>query len=381
MPEGTRQEEARTATRSRPAGAHRDTSIQTLRGLAVVLLVAGHVYGLDSAVGLRIAGDTVGRHLTESLEYFRMPLFTVISGYVYALRPVRARGVPPFLAAKTRRLLLPLLPLTAIIGGLQILAGSESSFTPSVGDVLRGYVFGYSHLWFLQAIFLVFALVAVLDALGRLDTVRGWSIAWAAGVLAYVVIPVPPDYDVFSIGGALRLFPFFLLGYALVRHRDRVLTRPVVVALVVVLVVGHGVQQALMLNGVTVGLQSSGADVEFSGLPLRAFAVVVGTAGITCLFLVRHLITVPLLAWVGTYAFTIYLLHTIAAAGSRLLLGAAGVDSVAVLFPIGVVVAIALPVVFEKTFGRINAVRVVLLGEKPLRRPSPAAADESPALR
>ncbi len=352
-------------------GARRDASIQSLRGLAVVLLVAGHVYGLGPAVGMQVSGDTVGRYLTESLEYLRMPLFTVISGYVYAFRPVRTNGVGRFLSAKSRRLLLPLLPLTAIVGGLQILAGSATNTSPSASFVLRGYVFGYSHLWFLQAIFLVLAVVALLDARGLLDTMRGWLTTCALGVVGYVAIAVPHAYDVFSIGGALRLFPFFLLGYGLVRHREALASRPVMIGLLVVFVVGYGAQQALMLGGVPTGLQATGADVDPAGAPLRALAVVVGIAGIACLFRIRHRVTVPGLAWVGEYAFPIYLLHTIAAAGSRLVLDTTGVQSVPVVFTAGLLAALLLPVAFERIFGRINLIRVVLLGEKPLDRRPP----------
>ncbi|WP_346621257.1 acyltransferase [Blastococcus montanus] len=349
----------------------RDASIETLRGLAVLMLVGAHVYGLDAGTGMAVSGDTVGRYINDSLEYIRMPLFTVISGYVYAMRPVPGwPAVPTFLKAKTRRLLLPLIPLIALIGLLQMVGGGASNAAPSVSDIARGYLYGYSHLWFLEALFLVMTVVAVLDATQRLESLRGWGATLAAGVVVYVLVEVPSAIDFFRLSGALLLFPFFILGYGLARHRDALTPRPVVAVLVAAFLLGATAQQVMLANGM---------DTSPSTIPLRALAVVVGLGGTASLFYVRRLLVNRPMAWIGAYAFTIYLLHTIAAAGSRFLLDAGGVDSRVAVFSTGMVAAILLPIAFERLFGRYNPIRVVLLGEKPLpRRGGPTTADNAP---
>ena len=63
----------------------KDLRIETMRGLALFLMVAGHVIGSSSDLGMKVPDDSVLRYLYESLVYIRMPLFTAISGYVYAL--------------------------------------------------------------------------------------------------------------------------------------------------------------------------------------------------------------------------------------------------------------------------------------------------------
>ena len=340
----------------------KDLSIQGLRGVAVLLLVAGHVYGLGPAEGLRQPEDTFGHYLTDSVEPLRMPLFTIISGYVYALRPVRSTsGLPGLVRGKARRLLLPLLLLTAVVGGLQILSGRGGG-SLTVGDVAAGYLYGFSHLWFLYAIFWVFLVAGLLDATGRLARVRPWALAWGAGALAYVVVLLPHRYDFFSINGALRLFPFFLLGYALRQHADLFTGRRVVAAAVAVFVLSGAVEQYVILT-----------DADLPGAVRRALGLVVGTAGLVVLFRVRQVFRSRLLAWVGTYAFTVYLLHTTANAGVKTVLRAVGVDSVPVLFVTGFAAAILLPVLFHVTAGRYDLVRTFVLGEKPL-----PAAPEAP---
>ena len=86
----------------------KDQSIETLRGLAIILMVAGHVIGNTSAHGMRVEDDSVFRHIYFSLKFLRMPLFTVISGYVYALRPLNTTMIGRFIKGKARRILVPM---------------------------------------------------------------------------------------------------------------------------------------------------------------------------------------------------------------------------------------------------------------------------------
>src|SRR5688572_16946795 len=86
----------------------RQSHVDTLRGLAVLLMVAGHVIGDLPTTGLRVADDSTLRHFYVSLQFLRMPLFAVITGYVYAYRPLEPDKAGRFLANKLRRLLIPL---------------------------------------------------------------------------------------------------------------------------------------------------------------------------------------------------------------------------------------------------------------------------------
>ena len=334
----------------------------------MLLLVAGHVYGLNPDTGLRQPSGTLGHYLTDSFEPLRMPLFTVISGFVYALRPVGSTAdLPRLVRGKARRLLVPLVPLTALVGGLQLVAGLGNGGL-TVADVARGYLYGYSSLWFLYAIFIVFVVVGVLDARGLLASPRTWSLAWLASALTYVLVLLPSRFDVFSTNGALRLLPFFLLGLALRRHASVLQSRRATQVALAVLVPSLAVAQYVVITDAAVPRTGS-----------RALDVVVGTAGLVCLFRVRSAFRWRLLAWIGTYAFTIYLLHTVAAAGARFALDAVGVASVAVSFAVAGAAAITLPVLFHVTAGRIGIVRTVVLGERPRARVAPTPMTSGPA--
>ncbi|MBW2464545.1 MAG: acyltransferase, partial [Deltaproteobacteria bacterium] len=95
----------------------KDASIETLRGIAILMMVAGHVIGHDVHAGMRVADDSTWRYVYSSFEYVRLPLFTCISGFVYALHPVTAQNFRAFLVGKAHRVLLPLF----FVGTLQFL--------------------------------------------------------------------------------------------------------------------------------------------------------------------------------------------------------------------------------------------------------------------
>ena len=83
-----------------PVRPAKDPNIETLRGLAILLVVAGHVIGIDATGGMKVADDSLWRYLYASLQYVRMPLFTAISGWVYALHPVAAHEAGTFMFKK-----------------------------------------------------------------------------------------------------------------------------------------------------------------------------------------------------------------------------------------------------------------------------------------
>lgn len=62
--------------------------IETLRGIAIFLVVAGHVIGSTPIGGMKIDFPSIWRFLYLWIDYLQMPLFTIIAGWVYALRPV-----------------------------------------------------------------------------------------------------------------------------------------------------------------------------------------------------------------------------------------------------------------------------------------------------
>lgn len=65
----------------------KNLSIETLRGIAILLVVIGHVIGSAPDGGMKIDFPHPLRYFYVWIDYIQMPLFTAIAGWVYALKP------------------------------------------------------------------------------------------------------------------------------------------------------------------------------------------------------------------------------------------------------------------------------------------------------
>lgn len=324
----------------------KDPSVETLRGLAVLLMVVGHVIGNSADRGLRVEDDSAYRWAYYSLQDVRMPLFTVISGFVYALRPVRFATAGRFLRGKARRLLLPLLTVATLQFVFHHVAGANH--VDRWSDIWKVFVYGFDQFWFLQALFPVFLTVVLLDGFDLMATELSWLACVAAAGVAGRFLPKP---DLFSLWGSLYLLPYFLLGCGLQRFPAFLTRRPVLIVLAALLAAGLAIQQAEWFGDL-------GIDLDQTGW----LALCIGLAGTALLFRVRQ--PVPCLATLGAYSFSIYLFHVFGTAGSRVVLSRLGVHHRPALMLAGLAAGVFLPIAAEQALRQSRVLRTAFLGEK-----------------
>ncbi|WP_164983978.1 acyltransferase family protein [Cellulomonas endophytica] len=348
-----------------------DLGIQGLRAVAIVLMVSGHIIGAPDT-GLRLPEGSGWRVANMWLESVRMPLFAALSGFVYAMRPpVPASGLPGLVRGKARRLLVPLV----VVGTLFWLTQTLVPGTNSGGStpLWRVYLFPYEHFWFLLSLFVIFLAVGVLDAAGLLRTTRALGVAVAVAAVLAVVTSAHGWWNLLSLDGALNLLPFFLLGVLLCRHGSGPMTRrgPLAAAAVATAAL-LGVQTWLRLP-----------DPEAEGLGLDALGVVVGVLAVVTLVAVRPVLgRSRLLVWVGPFVFGIYLFHSFATAGTRIVLGRLGFgEAIPLVFALSLLAGIVFPILLRVTVGRVGWLSWALFGERPYRsrRERAAARAVAPA--
>lgn len=334
-------------------GRRQDLSIQSLRGIAVILMVAGHVIGATADHGLLVGDHSLWRYCYQALADIRMPLFTLISGYVYAMVPVtRWQHYPQLVKGKSRRLLLPLITVGALYYVLERAIPGTNSDTSDM-PFWRVYVFGFEHLWFLQSIFLIFLVVGILDSCGVLASRAHWAAITAVSGVVFIVVHVPTTVDVFTISGALRLLPFFLLGYGLRRHPLLELRGVPAVAAIVAFAGVFAIRLITIL-----GLYHP------DGYADRAIAISVGIMGVVLIYSARNALEARWLAWIGGFSFGIYLLHVLANAAARELLEQMGLHRVWALFAFGLLIGIVGPIAFQRLFRHVSFVQTFVLGER-----------------
>ncbi len=324
--------------------------VETLRGLACVLLVAFHVIGSHASSGLRVDEHSLYRQFANLLTHLRMPLFTFLSGFVYAYRPALQGHAGAFAARKLARLLLPLICVSTLYF-LLTLAVSEATGKMPLQQMWRIYVFPYVHFWFLQAILLVFCAVLVLESLQLLANLWRYLAVLALAMALHLYVRLEnAENAMFSAVQAIYLAPFFLLGLGANRFRASLLQPPVI-----------WLSVACFLGAMTVysiAVATHGHIAE----PGTAIGLLIGVSGtLTLIYFFPHLKALELL---GAYSFTIYLFHPFFVASTRAILKFAQVTSTELGFVIGLAAGVLGPPLLEAALRSMPASRRLLLGQR-----------------
>jgi len=332
--------------------------VQTLRGIACILLVAFHTIGSAALTGMKVDDDSGYRLFANLFTYLRMPLFTFLSGFVYAYRPVQPGAVGAFARRKFVRLVLPLLCVSTLYYAATEVNQENAVWQIPLDQVWRIYVFNYVHYWFLQAIILIFAVVALLDRFKLLSTPGRYAVVFVAFLAIHLTIPMDRDDTVpFSALDALYLAPYFLLGLGANRF-GAILMRPLVSwTCVVVALVAMVLYLATLLQGET---------PSHDGVPLELLVGVTGTLALIALCPVSR----PL-ERIGAYSFSVYLFHPFFVAAARAVVKPIGVTGI--LFTVCVIAGVVGPMVLERVLGNVPVLKTLLFGRR-TRTPSPQPA-------
>lgn len=326
--------------------------IQTLRGLACVMLVLYHVIGTDPWHGLRVTDGPV-RWFNDGLAYLRMPLFTVLSGLVYGMRPfLTGDDSSRFLIGKVRRLLLPMLVVGTIFALLQAVNPGSNE---SVPNWLLLHIEPVAHFWYLEALLWVFLLVWALERNDCLRRARDYLLVFVASVALYLTVPGP---RLLAIQGAIYLLPYFLSGLAVTRFGLwSKLRHP-------------GLLAALLLLACLAAWQI-GLPAFYPNRRAAWFLL----AGLSLCGLCLSLrIEWPWLARLGSASYSIYLFHVFFTASSRIALDASGLGMTPVQISIGLLCGLTGPLLVDRYASRSPWLALLLLGKSLRKRPSRVAA-------
>ncbi|RON57412.1 acyltransferase family protein [Pseudomonas frederiksbergensis] len=330
--------------------------IETLRGLACLLLVLYHVIG-PLGGGLKIDVGSPFRVIADSMVYVRMPLFTFISGYIYSLYKIRGNDFQAYVSGKVRRLIVPLFCVGVPFSVLQAV-GPGVNKDVGVIDALLSFYIPVNHFWFLQAVFIIFMFVGLLEWRGLLQTMTRQYLLLAFAAAVFLLPPFA--VDAFGINGAVYLLPFFVLGMighekvSEIRQTFRVIGPLVFVLISAVLLYVATVDRGLIVD--------------------RRSLVGLLVGCVSCLALLSSNLQARWLIWLGGYSYAIFLFHVLFAATSRAVLGRLGINDESVLVLSGVTCGLLGPVLLSSIFSRFSITSVLFLGERATRKKPPVSA-------
>lgn len=198
------------------------TWLLILQGWAMLWVVIGHSpLGLaetpivaDNGHWLDVLGNDIARICFTFAYSFHMPLFIMISGYLFYLTRV-VKNVPFKSMAKEKWVRLGIPYVFIIFLGIAIkLVYSQGrpldmSFMGFINNFIKPFNGAMQEMWFIAVLFLFFLAYPLYKTLmrNRLLTVAGLCVA-----LAVWFIPSKMVTDVFSLNKAVKFFIYFYIG-------------------------------------------------------------------------------------------------------------------------------------------------------------------------
>lgn len=319
----------------------------TVRGLACVALVAYHVVGPTHVSGMHLPVNSYWHLAMNSLDFLRMPTFTVLSGFLYAAHRADFHSLPQFYLKKAARLGLPLVFVTTIVFILRMRVYHDST------TYAEALFFHYEHLWFLQALILIFVSVGAWDAFRR----PSWVELGVVGFAAVMVSRTFQTSTFLSLNGAFYLLPFFVAGMIMrmqsTHLRSEELTK-LAIAVVAIVILAEQASNAF-----------GGTEISRSSLP----AALCGVCG-TYLMLV-HCPRMWLAEFVGRYSYTVFLWHSVAASGARHILRAYVLLPSAVEFSFLLAVGLFVPMLLHRLVEPVPILSLLATGMRAsVRKPN-----------
>ena len=313
--------------------------IDTLRGLACLLLVLYHVIGADASLGLRVEDGPV-RWLNDGLAYLRMPLFTFLSGLVYGLRPF-AGNSRAFLVGKVRRLLIPMLFVGTLFAVLQALIPGTNS---AVGPWYLLHIRPVAHFWFLESLFWVFLVIWLLERWNLIREVKGYLLALTLACALYLTVR---GWFMLGIEGAIYLMPYFLFGLAFSRFP----LKPYLTSAWV----RWGLLMLAAVAVISMGMPVSNPD--------RRTVAMLAVGMSLCMLSLSLVRVVPGLAAIGRHSYAIYLFHVFFTAAVRIALNLAHIKLLPIDILLGLAIGLAGPIVLDRIASRFKWPALLLLGK------------------
>lgn len=330
----------------------KDNTIESLRGIAILLVVIGHVIGSDGDGGMRVQEDSLLRYIFYTvIDPIQMPMFTIMAGWVYTLKPIKEKAIKPFLLKKVYRLLVPML----VVGSLYFIIQHFTPYTNrkwNLEDIWKLLFFPYTTFWYLYSLFLVFVVVAFLDIYKKLETVSGWLVILGISIsvllLRDIVIP-EESLNYFSYKGAIYLLPSFLLGLGLNRFEGLLKHNNV-----------KRISLSLLLFCLVIQQLSWFGEIDLVVSKDNIFGLTIGFT--FTIILLKLKLKYNWLIWLGGLSYTIYLFHGFGTAAGRIVSLKLN-SNIPIVFTISLLAGIILPIIIHKILDTSKVTRVLFLGK------------------
>ena len=310
----------------------REVWVDYLKVFACVLVVLGHFF--QSMVKARVIPESHAyQWFNTTLYYFHVPLFFICSGYLYqryaavrsweswknnAVKKLVALGVPYFIFSFITWLLKT------------VFSGAVNEQVGGLLDTL--FLHPVSPYWYLYILFLFFLITPTAKSLTGLALLLGVSLALkAAGIL----MAGSPPFRIYAVAKICQHWVWFVSGMLLALIRGKKLRKPAV---------------GLLLGAAFIGLSIVTYQTE-NGFIAFAMGALACCSAVLIAYACKER---KALSFFSQYTMPVFLMHTLFAALTRIVLVKLNVSAPAIHLAAGLVMSFASPILAAAVMKRLK---------------------------
>jgi fucose 4-O-acetylase-like acetyltransferase len=189
----------------------RDVTLDIIKGIAIFLVVVGHSIQLGNGLDYLKSGAFYNDPLFKFIYSFHMPLFMLISGFLFG-SSLERHSTKALLISRVTRLLIPMFAWTALTIAVRFIHHQELNFLTGVHLFILQF---FTKLWFLWAIFWCSLIVMMVHRVFK-DSVVVYLLIFAGTFF------LPDNYN---IGSYNFMYPFFVIGHLFKTKGQTILQR------------------------------------------------------------------------------------------------------------------------------------------------------------
>ena len=302
--------------------------IDNTKAFACLLVVIGHL--LQSLTKANIDPIVGCTHFIDYFIYlFHMPLFIALSGYLYGLREYRfdKNKYVEFIKKKTINYIIPYLTFYLVYLTINILLSSSVNSPKGINELVGIINNPMSPYWFLYALISLNIFIPKIEKIFKYDRRKVFIVLLVLKVLTCLVNVPVYLIRIFMEYGIYFYFGVFLSKKGFIKSKK----------IGIFMIIGFTV--FAIVNYII------SSQYSYNNLLSLLFHLAFGISGTYMVMnLFENLDNIDLFKSFKKYIFQIFLLHTIFAAGIRIVLLKLGIENYIIHIIFGMIFSIYLPV-------------------------------------
>lgn len=312
--------------------------VDTIKGLAIFLVVIGHMITGFLSSGLYQSSKDALMYIHYTIYTFHMPLFFLVSGLLYSTKKkMDSRSeYLIFLKKKSKSLIIPYLLFSWIQIGIKLIMSKSVNSEVSPINFITILIEPIEQFWFLYALMIIFIIIAYLDYKIRNDKIIGIIVF----TMCLLVRVIPLDFGILGI--ALYNIIFFYLGRFAIKFIEKYkYDKKIMYSTFVSYVILNICMYIYDINNIIMKTITS----------LIAIALIV----LVCEKVSNKTnVLIKALDIMGAYSMEIFLLHIILGSGIRVILMKLSITNFAIQLIAGLVFGIVIPIIIGLTYNKLK---------------------------